>query len=131
MKYTDEDLERVHRHANVDDGTLESGAQLIADVRHETREATIRECAEVAAVYAKRMEAVVASRLGVKKPALVAECKADAGASIAADIQALLTPPSAPAEPKCKVCGEAPGHHRHNKYLSLYHTYRPEEPGHG
>jgi hypothetical protein len=57
-------------------------ADLIADVRHETREATIREC-EAAIVSVRYERGKVRDRLSVARLRVLA----------------LLTPPSAPAEP--------------------------------
>ena len=46
-KYTPADYDRAHSFANVDNGTVECTAQLIADVRAEERE----RCATIADNY--------------------------------------------------------------------------------
>jgi len=76
--------------------------RVVADVRRETREATIRECLDAIA--------------GLDTATAARNC-----------ILALLTPPSAPAERKCKVCGEL----RDDFGNGAPHDFEPEEPGHG
>lgn len=101
-RYTGADLELAqHWSAQTAYDHPEALAQLIADVRQETREATIRECIAVA------------------------DCDAGYVDVILARLEALLKPPSAPAEPKCKVCGELREAGDH------FTTGHPFEPDHG
>lgn len=101
MSYTDEDLERAvalwaERGVNV----AVRVAETFADIRRETREATIRECLDAIA--------------GLETAQGARNC-----------ILALITPPSAPAEPKCKHCGAEKGDWGHLGH----HNFEPEEPG--
>lgn len=84
-------------------------AERMATVRRETREATIRECAEVASEYARAAGAL--QMLSATRAKFAAE-------TVAENILDLLTPPSAPAEPEedrnmfphrdiCPACGFA------------------------
>jgi hypothetical protein len=136
---SEEDHERAHATL-FGSGTYETRiTQLIAEVRRETREATIRECAEhMATASIERADRYQAAR----------------------HVLALATPPSAPAAPKCgwcrgelnaslclvcrgghgepqeskcKVCcGPKDGHVSHQVRVNWpFHDFEPEEPGHG
>jgi len=96
-----------------DDDLIAELLRLVADVRRETREATIRECANVAMELDQAAGSAVFALLPPDHPALA-------------------RPPSAPAEPKCRVCGAAWDAPFHSAVASKHgggHNFEPEEPG--
>jgi len=137
-----------------DDDLIAELLRLVADVRRETREATIRECTEACTprqsgarelrpgliIAQKRLVSLLTPPSAPAEPKC-AICDAKGLPQISADAHATQRHHSfdvnAPAEPKCKWCSRLEDADQHrfdqdgNDLTPDGHSFEPEEPGHG